>query len=488
MSQSTKPGRRTPLTLGPNKNQRKSTESSDKSDSSRSGTPVVNIEKLNADVIIAELTKKGKTVAAVNTITENNTTKPTAQQQKLVAPSSSENIKKENGSSAKKENGAAAKEDKSKAVPVLKTDSKDDKNVAQKQNGNTSAAKGKDAVTNDSNGDKQTARESPRQREIRETKEKEDVKDKIQLQAPAVTITPATPEVIKQSPRKQDTAASPKKPTEIQKQTLTEEVKAKEKEKEIELPFDHEMESLIMEDDTPITPRSTGKILKLNDDLLPSRSSLQNASTIVNLSTVSVKSTESPLRHISGRRSARPLPEIVMQHRLDTYRKLPSDFNDSISSMNATVGSEIPNDSFRTPVVAIKGRKRNVNDEPETEESPKRARLDLSGLLGLVASPVTMLRNKFSRAKLQCSTPNKNELQLDTEDVTGTNSNNPINVSGIEVADAAMEEPLESLTTDGENATTNVDQVDFVPDVETPNAEDVSVEIREAKKSRCSIM
>lgn len=174
--------------------------------------------------------------------------------------------------------------------------------------------------------------------------------------------------------------------------------------------------------DSPRPNKTPGKGLKGTTPnrarVSPFRKSerLQNVSTAVNLSTVSEQSGEvaqSPavdqsfgsLRHITGRRSMtnRPLREYTFQsiHR-ESYRKLD---DDSISSVNATVGSEIHCDSFRTPIVAsVKGRKRELTPQDsdddilivdKTPAASKRARLDFSALLGFMASPVTLLRNKF---------------------------------------------------------------------------------------------
>uniref|UniRef100_A0A182P8W1 Protein THEM6 n=1 Tax=Anopheles epiroticus TaxID=199890 RepID=A0A182P8W1_9DIPT len=125
-----------------------------------------------------------------------------------------------------------------------------------------------------------------------------------------------------------------------------------------------------------------------------------------------------PLRSISGRRSTRPITDIKFTH---PRRSTADAHNDSISSMNVTVGSEIGNDSLllRTPGSATRKRKdmtpESTSDEP-VAESPKRARLDFSGLLGMVATPVTMLKNRLSRVKLQSSTPRS--LVVDEEDAS----------------------------------------------------------------------
>uniref|UniRef100_A0A182KAP2 Uncharacterized protein n=1 Tax=Anopheles christyi TaxID=43041 RepID=A0A182KAP2_9DIPT len=124
-----------------------------------------------------------------------------------------------------------------------------------------------------------------------------------------------------------------------------------------------------------------------------------------------------PLRSISGRRSTRPISDIKFMH---PRRSIVDQQNESISSMNVTVGSEIGNDSMllRTPGSATRKRKdmtpESTSDEPVLD-SPKRARLDFSSFLGMVATPVTMLKNRLSRVKLQ-STPRS--LVVDEEDAS----------------------------------------------------------------------
>ncbi|XP_058059854.1 uncharacterized protein LOC131210599 [Anopheles bellator] len=126
-----------------------------------------------------------------------------------------------------------------------------------------------------------------------------------------------------------------------------------------------------------------------------------------------------PLRSITGRRSTRPISNIML-----THRRSAEQMNDSVSSLNVTVGSDIHNDSLRTPVSSSRKRKdttpESTSDGPvEGLESPKRARLDFSGFLGLVASPVTMLKNRLSRVKLHStSTPvggNEHGLAVEEE-------------------------------------------------------------------------
>lgn len=197
-----------------------------------------------------------------------------------------------------------------------------------------------------------------------------------------------------------------------------------------------EMESLVVEpseyEDSPMPPRTGGKTKLLKyTGVPPTRARISpfrvheaatNASTIVNLSTVSEggqsSATESnetspsldfnrPLRAISGRRGTRPISDIMF-----TYRK-STEMNDSASSLNVTIGSEIHNDSLRTPAPGSTRKRKAMTPESTSDaldvkeviESPKRTRLDFSGFFGMVASPVTMIKNGLSRVRLQSSTP-----------------------------------------------------------------------------------
>lgn len=177
-------------------------------------------------------------------------------------------------------------------------------------------------------------------------------------------------------------------------------------------------EQVVPEEMPEASPKET-KIVKLNSDSLPVSSKrrsdrLQNASTIVNLSTVSTMDqstkvsndtemtieTPSTERKIGGRRSTRPIDDIKF-----TYRS--PDPDESVA--NATVGSEIGDNLLETPQT---DRKRRI-DSMEHLDSPKRSRLDISALFNNFYSPVTMLRSRFSRANL-ASTPKVGDILNET--------------------------------------------------------------------------
>lgn len=595
MSQSTKAGRRTPLTLGNNtgKSRKTSTESVDKSSDSRSSTPIVSIEKMNVDVdalkskVAAAVASDNVSAAAVAPPINPSTTKSSQK------PASGENGQK-NGN--KKENGKG--DEKVKTSTNNKKEEKATKNgnneeKVEKQNGNKAAAAAAVSTTGvsttavtsktDTNGDKaeskskEVVRESPRQKEIREAKEKEEAdkakavaaaekkeidealtalkkyEAEIKSTVPNVTVTAATPESksIDKKPATPKPVALETSPTSTRKKSPSTAKKVNsatanslllENDMKGFTSDGEEMESLLMEsefEDSPMPKtRGSGKILKLSQNVptrarvSPYRRSIDkiqsNSSTVVNLSTVSEQSTEygalSPaavrsddksygasLRSMTGRKGTRPLREMTFHNNIrESYRQLTHD--DSISSMNATVGSEIPNDSFRTPVVAVKGlaRKRAATTDDdelandELKESPKKARLDFSGFFGMVASPMTMLRNRFSRTKLQCSTPNPKQ-HIDTEatvEIVNIESNE--NVSGVENADIAMEQPTTSSTQDKEETDTvsedttaviNDDaeaeqqnnSIDEIKD-KLDEEDEAGITIQEPKKSRCNVM
>uniref|UniRef100_A0A1Q3F5W2 Uncharacterized protein n=1 Tax=Culex tarsalis TaxID=7177 RepID=A0A1Q3F5W2_CULTA len=298
-----------------------------------------------------------------------------------------------------------------------------------------------------------------------------------------------------------------------------------------------EMESLVVEpseyEDSPMPPRTGGKSKLLKGAGPPTRARISpfrvaqeaavlaaNASTVVNLSTVSegqhAESNESspavdfnrPLRAISGRRSTRPMTEIQF-----SYRKPVAELNDSSSSLNVTVGSEIHNDSLRTPAGSSRKRKAmtpestsDALDVKEAIDSPKRTRLDFSGFLGIVASPVTMLKNRFSRVRLQASTPvAKRSFTTEEEDlvgkiVTAEATTTTANISGggdsnkmeVETAESADKKP-EDGSTIKEGQTEVPADADAAASKDTSTAEEAkedTVEVKDVtdKQRRCIIM
>lgn len=167
------------------------------------------------------------------------------------------------------------------------------------------------------------------------------------------------------------------------------------------------------------TPAETKelKIVKLTSEGLSSLSRrsdrLQNASTIVNLSSVSTNDQSTMIigadetleasvteRRVSGRRSTRPIDDIKF-----TYRTQ----NPDESNANATLGSEINDSLLATP--GNDRKRRPLTESMENLDSPKRSRLDLSGLFSSFSSPVAMLRNRFRRTNI-ASTPIVGEALL----------------------------------------------------------------------------
>lgn len=228
-------------------------------------------------------------------------------------------------------------------------------------------------------------------------------------------------------------------------------------------------------DDDKSTTSSTSKskdtkVMKMTNDLLSmARRSdrLQNASTIVNLSSVAnmttiddtmeSNSSDTQERKVSGRRSTRPIDESRFSYRNQ---------NDSLNStVNATVGSEIHNDTVFTPGPLTSDRKRRPDTESmENIDSPKRSRLDFSGIFNTITSPVTLLRNKFRRTNLGSSTPMRTELvslDVTTEEDAELQE---INLNASETVEMIADEAIE----------------------ETEDEELVVKEVKE--KSRCNIM
>lgn len=176
------------------------------------------------------------------------------------------------------------------------------------------------------------------------------------------------------------------------------------------------------EDVTPeVSPKKQSEKQELKNDKQKTRleKMLQNASTIVNLSTVSQSTTTSqsddatletpskvmPERRVSGRRSTRPIDDIKFSYRA------PNNFNDSMdATTNATIGSELGASLLETP------SKRRAADSAldEIEVSPKKSRLDISTLFSNFTSPVSLLRSKFMRTNI-ASTPKASVEELTDE-------------------------------------------------------------------------
>ncbi|KAH8351297.1 hypothetical protein KR084_003037 [Drosophila pseudotakahashii] len=126
---------------------------------------------------------------------------------------------------------------------------------------------------------------------------------------------------------------------------------------------------------------------------------------------------------ISGRRSIRPIDSLTPS-KVGTYRCGNSDLDTSSctnASMNATVGSEIPNSSSFSFSFFGRGRKRERTPPPlsasqstndlgqDVEMSPpKRARFDLFSLN--LASPFSLLRSRFSKATISSPSRLREEL------------------------------------------------------------------------------
>lgn len=199
------------------------------------------------------------------------------------------------------------------------------------------------------------------------------------------------------------------------------------------------------------------KILKMTEGL-PNASKrrsdrLTNASTIVNLSTMSTSDQSTKImsdetldtstveRRVGGRRSTRPIDDIKF-----TYRTPNTD--DSFNgTTNATIGS---NESLLT-TPGTDRKRRPFTDSAENIESPKRSRMDLSGLFSSFSSPVTLLRNKFRRTNIASTpvvgleAPLKEFVDMDNSDSQLKEVD--LNEKSEEVAEVAGDEELEVITT-----------------------------------------
>ncbi|XP_069961595.1 uncharacterized protein kuk [Bactrocera oleae] len=197
------------------------------------------------------------------------------------------------------------------------------------------------------------------------------------------------------------------------------------------------------------------------------------------------KSVPRTITHIGGRRSIRPLNEYTpskfqsnLQFR-ESYRRINTELDVSSttnSSMNVTVGSEIPNNSSFS--FFGRGRKRDRTPPRQSQSTmelqtdadyspPKRARLDMYTLFSVVSSPLTMLRSRFSRASIQSSTPVKLTTKLAATDEDEADVQN---VSGISIEEETATDGAESdekTATEDVTVEKNTDD-DTTPKIDSP--------------------
>ncbi|EDW44781.1 GM15205 [Drosophila sechellia] len=160
---------------------------------------------------------------------------------------------------------------------------------------------------------------------------------------------------------------------------------------------------------------------------------------------------------ISGRRSIRPVDSLTPS-KIGTYRCGNSDLDTSNctnASMNATVGSEIPNSSSFSFSFFGRGRKRERTPPPlaasqstsdlghdvDMSSPPKRARFDLFSLN--LASPFSLLRSRFSKATI--GTPTRLRLEPNSSGVEEQHLNT--SSAGMpEEVEVEEEQPAEDVT------------------------------------------
>ncbi|XP_037819014.1 cylicin-1 [Lucilia sericata] len=239
---------------------------------------------------------------------------------------------------------------------------------------------------------------------------------------------------------------------------------------------DIEMEPLAIES-SPVKSLETQDVAHINiapsatstpgKALLPKRNTAAPKSE-VQLAIQSGISPERPraFSQISGRKSIRPISDYTPskfqcnpQFR-ESYRRINTELDVTNTSMNVTVGSEVPNNlSFS---FFGRGRKRDRTPPQHSQSAigelqtdmeispPKRARLDMHGFFSAVSSPLSLLRNRFSKATLQSSTPVKLQEKLNAaEDEIEVQ-----NVSGVSVHEEIGKSDKETTET---NTTVNDD-------------------------------
>lgn len=249
---------------------------------------------------------------------------------------------------------------------------------------------------------------------------------------------------------------------------------------------DVEMEPLTVADQSPLKAMPSENIAAGGALAFPSATSTPGkivlskrnvpaAKTDVQLAMQSSSSPDRPraFSQISGRRGIRPITDYTpskfqsnSQFR-ESYRRINTELDCTNTSLNVTVGSEVANNSSFS--FFGRGRKRERTPPHHHSQSaigelqtdvdmspPKRARMDF---FSVVSSPLTLLRNRFSKANLQSSTPVKLQKKLeenDDEDIEEVQNVSGVSVhEDIEKPDNAQENAEEGGdTTLGVEATT----------------------------------
>ncbi|XP_055847719.1 uncharacterized protein DDB_G0288805 [Episyrphus balteatus] len=185
------------------------------------------------------------------------------------------------------------------------------------------------------------------------------------------------------------------------------------------------------------------------------------------------KSCPRTFSSISGRRSIRPIGDYTFSGNLqirESYRKINTELDFTSSSLNVTVGSEVPNNESFSFFSRSRKRDRSSPTHQSAEmqtdlspKSPKRAKIDtgMYGFFNAMASPITMLRARLARASVQ-STPKKQIInQIEQEIVE--------NVSAIAVEGTTTVAVDEDLTAT-EEQTFNPDST-VADNIEQPEEE-----------------
>ncbi|KAM8704871.1 hypothetical protein ACLKA7_009346 [Drosophila subpalustris] len=356
---------------------------------------------------------------------------------------------------------------------------------------------------------------------------------------PEVVVVPTTPTTERKSSRRVPGANQQKTPN---KSEQIESSPVQKKTEEPEKPEtaaaatveDVEMESLAVEA-SPIRNVASAQPTATSTpgrNLFGFRSSSKQTNEVELATQPSSSPASVPARsfaQISGRRSIRPT-ETLTPGRLGNYRCLNTSELDTSgctnASMNATVGSEIPNSSSFSFSFFGRGRKRERTPPPlsgsqstndlghDVEMSPpKRARFELFSLN--LASPFSMLRSRFSKATISSpsSRPRLDQTPPAGEDEEGEKGEVQ-NVSGIVIQEeeeqqlnksasnevtvgqeAGLETPKKSgspvVEDAGETKEVEMKKADQGDDAvaNLPAAEvEVSADMEGPNRSRCAIM
>lgn len=543
--------RRTPLSLGASM---KPTKNNEKNDNNKKETPTnQKTENLKKDSQLERKLSADKKQASVESKRSSSTSSTDSKKLDDKNNKNEENNKKSqngvngnNNAKSKQSNGQNSNETVAKTKPEPSSNGNASKKDSQKP-----TEKKKDSAVLIANDDvkitteektKETKNDENKNKSIEKNKEKKinqeqdktkEIPDKSeQITNEEKTATPKDVIATEEEVTKvhSENGENEKKTTEQATvvSTPVKEVKAQEQHQEqqveitapIELPDDYEMMETLQFIEEPIpcnafavstpakncSPKEALTFFDAPTNRSPKSEVKPPKETLTH--TPDRKSCPRTFSAISGRRSIRPIGDYTFSGNLqirESYRKINTELDFTSSSMNVTVGSEVPNnDSFS---FFSRSRKRDRSSPTPMEvqsdispKSPKRAKIESSGgmygFLNVMASPITMLRARLARTSVQ-STPKKQIIENIEQEIVENVS--AIAVEAIDEDRTATEEQTfnpDSTVADtieqpeelAKSASENIPAVEDVEDDDDIKIKETITATDSQAKKRCSIM